>query len=74
MLRDKFPIMPTGPDDSMYLSDKGLDLMQKMMAYDPAKRITAEEALKHPWFSESPLPEEIDNMPSFQSLNEMSRE
>lgn len=58
----------------MYLSDLGLDLMQKMLAYDPIKRITAEEALNHPWFKEGPLPTKIENMPSFPSLNEMSRE
>jgi cell division cycle 2-like protein len=32
----------------------GLDLLQKMMYYDPSKRISAEEALNHPWFKESP--------------------
>jgi cell division cycle 2-like protein len=36
----------------MFLSDLGLDLMLKLMAYDPSKRITAEEALDHPWFKE----------------------
>jgi cell division cycle 2-like protein len=30
-----------------------------MMTYDPSKRITAQEALKHPWFSEHPLPAKI---------------
>lgn len=66
--------MPLSKDDPLYLSDLGLDLMLKMMTYDPAKRITAEEALKHPWFKESPLPEAIEDMPQFPSLNEMSRE
>ncbi|RAH73264.1 putative protein kinase (Lkh1) [Aspergillus aculeatinus CBS 121060] len=30
-----------------------LDLLQKIFVYDPKNRITAKEALKHPWFKES---------------------
>lgn len=29
------------------------DLISKCMEYDPSKRISAEEALEHPWFSEA---------------------
>ncbi|KAF3929486.1 hypothetical protein ABW19_dt0200312 [Dactylella cylindrospora] len=29
-----------------------LDLLKKIFVYDPAKRITARDALKHPWFNE----------------------
>ncbi|KAK3671312.1 serine threonine protein kinase CMGC group [Recurvomyces mirabilis] len=29
-----------------------LDLLRKIFVYDPKKRITAREALKHPWFEE----------------------
>eukprot|EP00163_Fabomonas_tropica_P032089 TRINITY_DN790_c0_g1_i7.p2 TRINITY_DN790_c0_g1~~TRINITY_DN790_c0_g1_i7.p2 ORF type:complete len:153 (-),score=33.80 TRINITY_DN790_c0_g1_i7:160-618(-) len=32
------------------------DLLSKMLEYDPDKRITAEEALKHDWFKQGPLP------------------
>jgi cell division cycle 2-like protein len=34
-----------------YTTEAGLDLMSKLLAYDPKKRITAEEAMKHPYFS-----------------------
>jgi hypothetical protein len=33
--------MPISKDDHLYLTDSGLDLLQKMMAYDPSKRLTA---------------------------------
>lgn len=39
-IRAKFP----------YLTEAGMDLMLKLLAYDPEQRITAEEALKHPYF------------------------
>jgi len=29
-----------------------LDLLRKIFVFDPKKRITAREALKHPWFTE----------------------
>ena len=32
------------------LDDAGLDLLSKMLTYDPEKRITARQAMEHPWF------------------------
>jgi len=34
------------------LDSIGFDLLQKMLIYDPAMRITAIDALDHPWFSD----------------------
>lgn len=37
------------------LDPLGLDLLQKMLIYDPTRRITAMDALSHPWFVDVPL-------------------
>jgi len=63
-LREKFP----------NLSDNGFDLLNKMLTYDPKKRITANEALKHPYFEEEPLPQPLDSMPTFPSSNKDERD
>ncbi|EKM60944.1 uncharacterized protein PHACADRAFT_85120 [Phanerochaete carnosa HHB-10118-sp] len=56
-LRQKFP----------YITTAGLDLLSQLLTYDPEQRITAEEALKHPYFSESPYPKHPDLFGSFPS-------
>ena len=33
-----------------------VDLLSRLLAYDPRTRLTAEEALAHPWFSAAPAP------------------
>nr|CAG4715003.1 unnamed protein product [Naegleria fowleri] len=50
------------------LSDSGCDLLNRLLCFDPDKRITAKEALSHPFFKEAPLPQTKENMPSFPSL------
>ena len=34
------------------LDDEGIDLLQKFLQLEPDKRISAEEALKHPFFDD----------------------
>lgn len=37
------------------LGEDGCDLLKQMLAYDPAKRISAREALKHPYLADVPV-------------------
>lgn len=62
LLRKKFPAASfTG---AAPLSNAGFDLLNNLLTCDPAKRITADEALNHQWFSEFPLPKSKDCMPT----------
>ncbi|PWZ04150.1 hypothetical protein Zm00014a_036844 [Zea mays] len=70
-LRDKFPAVSfTG---GLTLSEAGFDLLNRLLAYDPEKRISAADALNHEWFREVPLPKMKEFMPTFPALNEQDR-
>jgi serine/threonine protein kinase len=49
-----FPSWPHKPWSKVVpdLDELGIDLLTKMLQYDPAKRISAKEALKHPFFDD----------------------
>ena len=65
------PFKKKVPFKSMFpkTSDLALDLLEKLLAFDPVKRITVEEALKHPYLkpyhdpgdepTAAPIPEEF---------------
>ncbi|XP_023541532.1 cyclin-dependent kinase G-2-like isoform X1 [Cucurbita pepo subsp. pepo] len=71
LLRKKFPA--TSFTGSPVLSDSGFDLLNKLLTYDPEKRITAEAALNHEWFSEVPLPKSKAFMPTFPAQHAQDR-
>ncbi|CAI5712962.1 unnamed protein product [Hyaloperonospora brassicae] len=45
-------------------SEDVLDLLSKLLKYNPAERITAAEALQHPYFTNSPAPTPVEKLPS----------
>jgi cyclin-dependent kinase 7 len=48
---------------STVASDGALDLLSRMLVYDPASRISAADALRHPWFSMAPAPAPPESLP-----------
>lgn len=47
-LRDALPVASKF-DPTSGLTEVGLDLIEQMLTLDPAKRISAQDALNHPW-------------------------
>jgi len=43
----------------------GVQLLNGLLTYDPAQRLTADEALRHAFFSERPYPKAPIDMPTF---------
>eukprot|EP00850_Spirogloea_muscicola_P014616 SM000106S13964 [mRNA] locus=s106:281759:284864:- [translate_table: standard] len=70
-LRERFPLNTFGSRPT--LSEAGFDLLNKLLTYDPKKRIMAEAALKHEWFREVPLPKAKELMPTFPARNQHDR-
>jgi cell division cycle 2-like protein len=82
--KHKFTPIPTGklrelfPAASMYsdkssLTEMGFDLLSRLVCLDPARRLTASEALAHRYFAEVPPPQEVALMPTFKPTNEQTR-
>ncbi|KAI9914388.1 hypothetical protein PsorP6_008176 [Peronosclerospora sorghi] len=64
-LRDKFPLAATFSGSGCSLSNAGFDLLSRMLALSPRKRISARDALAHEYFRESPPPKQQELMPTF---------
>lgn len=55
------------------LTDKGFDLMNRFLTYNPTRRISAEEALKHEYIREAPAPVDPSMFPTWPAKSEQSR-
>lgn len=53
--------------DWLSVSDEAKDLINKCLTYDPKKRITAQQALEHPWVKKF-AHEEVKDTAKLQSV------
>lgn len=51
-----------------------LNLLRRIFVYDPAERITAKEALQHPWFREVAGPDDGTEAQKIRRERERERE
>ncbi|WWD22753.1 hypothetical protein CI109_107246 [Kwoniella shandongensis] len=61
------PMFSTLRQKFRHLSYEGHNLLSALLCYDPERRISAEDAGKHLYFDESPLPKHPDLFASFPS-------
>lgn len=52
------------------MSREAIDLLKKMLTYDPDRRISAEESLKHAWITKKAF-EEVDNEAILNALTNL---
>lgn len=57
----------------LYLLDHVFVLFYRFLTYCPAKRITAEDGLKHEYFRETPLPIDPSVFPTWPAKSEQQR-
>ncbi|KAG5889207.1 hypothetical protein JTB14_033285 [Gonioctena quinquepunctata] len=55
------------------LSEVGLGLLIKFLTYDPTQRTTAEDAMKHVYFNEPPLPIDPAMFPTWPAKSELGQ-
>ncbi|KZC14815.1 Serine/threonine-protein kinase PITSLRE [Dufourea novaeangliae] len=56
---------------NLSLSDLGIEMLNKFLTYDPQQRITSEDALKHGYFTEAPLPIDPQMFPTWPAKSEL---
>jgi len=52
-------------------TDRGFELLNRLLTYDPARRISSEEALQHGYFQESPQPVDPSMFPTWPAKSEL---
>ncbi len=73
-LRNTFP-QRSFTGGGVYLGDTGIDLLASMLEFDPTRRISAGDALSHPYIEqEYPRPKPCSDMPSVPTREEMAQQ
>ncbi|XP_066997809.2 cyclin-dependent kinase 11B isoform X2 [Anabrus simplex] len=67
----EFPVNQLRSRFGAMITDLGMDLMNRFLTYCPDERITAEDALRHTYFKEAPLPIDPAMFPTWPAKSEL---
>ncbi|PSN39779.1 Cyclin-dependent kinase 11B, partial [Blattella germanica] len=67
----EYPVSQLRSRFGTMITDVGMDLMNKFLTYDPVQRVTAEDALRHDYFKEAPLPIDPAMFPTWPAKSEL---
>ncbi|XP_023723749.1 cyclin-dependent kinase 11B isoform X3 [Cryptotermes secundus] len=67
----EYPVSQLRSRFGTMITDLGMDLMNRFLTYDPAQRVTAEDALHHDYFEEAPLPIDPAMFPTWPAKSEL---
>jgi cyclin-dependent kinase 7 len=72
----EFEEFPRTPLKQIFLAatDDALNMLSRMLSYDPNKRITAQDALLHPYFVNDPKPSQPSDLPMPRKVFESQEE
>lgn len=70
-----FPIYPKTPRRNLFSAagNDALDLLEKMLTYNPEKRISAQDALLHPYFRNKPRPTVPSKLPQINKKQDNNK-
>lgn len=69
-----FAVYPTSRLKPTFINrttENGVQMLQGLLTYDPKKRLTAEAALRHPYFMELPEPIDPSMFPTWPAKSEL---
>lgn len=68
----KRPTLEISREKYSHISDNGIDFLTALLQSDPDKRLSASQALEHPWFQQSSDKKRVVSMDALKNIKKLS--